>query len=83
MKFKPCPYCNQPFGEIVNNDPKLITFENKTYHIDVHRTWAGMKWGKPTGYVLRHWCPWSKGALVRVIAKTMVELKTKWEELYV
>jgi hypothetical protein len=81
MTFTPCPYCEQPFGEIADHSPKLITFENKTYQIDVDRTWGGTDWQEPSAYTLRHWCSWSNGALVSIRAKSMVELEQKWEEL--
>lgn len=79
--MKPCHYCNQSLGNVVDNTPKLITFENKTYQIDVNRTWAGMDWGTPGSYVLRHWCPSTVGKLITIKAKSMPELEQKWNEL--
>ena len=75
-----CPYCNQMSGEIKDESPKCITFEDSSFRIDVSRTWHGMRYSKPSGYTLFHWCPWSKNSLIKVRAKTMKELEVKWRE---
>lgn len=77
-----CPYCNQMSGEIKSEDPKCISFEDSSFRIDVSRTWAGMKWSKPHGYTLLHWCPWSNKSLIKVRAKSMKELETEWENQF-
>jgi hypothetical protein len=81
--FTSCPHCKQPFGKIVHNDPKLISFENRSYQINVHRTWVGMKWSEPGSYELYHWCPQlinNQKRLYKVRAKTIEELKQKWSD---
>lgn len=77
--IKPCPYCNQSPGEITDESPKCISFENKNYRLDVDRTWEGMEWGEPSAYTLHHWCSWSNGFHIKVRGKTMVEMKQNWK----
>lgn len=81
IDFNPCPHCKQPFGKVTHNDPKLISFENRAYQINVHRTWAGMKWGEPNNYELFHWCQSSNNKLYKIRAKTLEKLKEKWDQI--
>jgi len=77
--LKPCLYCEEHFGEI-EESPKCVSFENKKYLIDVNRTWIGTKWGSPSSYVLRHWCPWMNNSLIKISGESIEDLIKKWND---